>query len=389
MTDLKILNVVGCRPNFVKIAPLMAEMKKRPGITPVLAHTGQHYDTVMSDVFFRDLELPEPNIYLNIGSGSHARQMALMCQAFEGLLLDVNPDLVLVVGDVNSTVSASLTAIKLGFPVAHVEAGLRSFDREMPEEINRVVTDAVADLLFATERSAVRNLLREGIPREKIFFVGNVMIDTLMMNAPKIAHSNALDRFGLVPKSYALVTLHRPSNVDDKQALVQIAEALEELQGHTKIVFPVHPRTVARLEHFGIWERLTQLPNIKVIEPLGYIDFTKLMRESLMVLTDSGGIQEESTALGIPCLTVRKNTERPVTITHGTNRLVGNDKKKIVAEGLKIIDGMLIPRRTPEKWDGMAAKRVIDILVKNAEKIKQLHRSVRKRDIWQGISSAA
>lgn len=389
MIDLKILNVVGCRPNFVKIAPLMAEMKKRPGITPVLAHTGQHYDTVMSDVFFRDLELPEPNIYLNIGSGSHARQMALMCQAFEGLLLDVNPDLVLVVGDVNSTVSASLTAIKLGFPVAHVEAGLRSFDREMPEEINRVVTDAIADMLFATEKSAVRNLLREGVPREKIFFVGNVMIDTLMMNAPKIAHSNALERFGLVPKSYALVTLHRPSNVDDKEALVQIAEALEELQGHTKIVFPVHPRTVARLERFGIWERLTGLPNIKVIEPLGYIDFTKLMGESLMVLTDSGGVQEESTALGIPCLTVRKNTERPVTITQGTNRLVGNDKKKIVAEGLKIIDGMLIPRRTPEKWDGMAAKRVIDILVKNAEKIKQLHRSVRERDLWQGISSAA
>lgn len=389
MSGLKILNVVGCRPNFIKIAPLVAEMKKHAEINPLLVHTGQHYDGSMSDVFFRDLELPEPNIYLNVGSGSHARQLALIVQSFEGVLLDVSPDLVLVVGDVNSTIACGLTAIKLGFPVAHVEAGLRSFDREMPEEINRVLTDAISDLLFATERSAVRNLLREGIAEEKIFFVGNVIIDTLLMNSEKIARSAILERLGLKSKSYAAITLHRPSNVDDRAALAQVAAAFEEIQRHVRLVFPVHPRTMARLEQFGIWSRLAALPNLQAVEPLGYIDFMRLIKDSLFVMTDSGGVQEESTALGIPCLTLRDNTERPVTVTQGTNHIVGNRREKIVAEAMKIIGGARIRGRSPEKWDGLSSRRIVNILLKNQEKIKQLYRSVRERGICLDISNRA
>jgi UDP-N-acetylglucosamine 2-epimerase (non-hydrolysing) len=389
MNALSILNIVGCRPNFIKIAPLIAEMRKHPEIRPMLLHTGQHHDGALSDVFFRDLDLPEPDIFLNIGSGSHARQTAKIIDAFEGVLLDLNPDLVLVVGDVNSTMACSITAVKLGFPVAHVEAGLRSFDREMPEEINRIVTDSVSDLLFASERSALRNLEREGISRHKVFFAGNVMIDTLMMNAEKIAHSNILTRMELLSRSFALVTLHRPSNVDDEVVLQRIVEALQQLQRSLKVVFPVHPRTAANLRRSEAGRALAGMPNVLLTEPLGYIDFTKLMRESLFVVTDSGGVQEESTALGVPCLTSRDTTERPVTVSQGTNRLVGANTERIVAEATKILNGSITRGRTPDKWDGHASARVVETLLKKKREIKQLYKSVRRRRIWPDVSSAA
>lgn len=384
--EMKIINVVGCRPNFIKLAPLLAEMKKHAQISPLIVHTGQHYDDALSEVFFRDLELPPPHIHLNVGSGSHAGQTARILQSFEGVLQDVKPDLVLVVGDVNSTLACSLTAVKLGIPTAHVEAGLRSFDRAMPEEINRIVTDAVSDLLFATEQSAVENLLREGIPGEKIFFVGNVMIDALLMYAGKTVSSTILEQLSLEPKSFALLTLHRPSNVEAPGALEQIVDALKTIQQHIRIVFPAHPRTLARLEQFGLARGVGFLPEVQLTEPMGYVDFVRLMRECLFVMTDSGGVQEESTALGIPCLTLRDNTERPATVTEGTNRLVGTNKPKIVAEALRILGGETIPGRIPEKWDGQASKRIVDVLLKNSGSIKQLYLSVREREICRELT---
>ena len=389
MSELKIANVVGCRPNFVKLAPLIVEMKRHAEIRPLVVHTGQHYDAAMSDVFFRDLELPEPDIYLNVGSGSQVRQLSLIMQRFEESLIDLQPDLVVVVGDVNSTLACSLTSIKLGFPVAHVEAGLRSFDREMPEETNRIMTDAISDFLFATERSAVRNLEREGIPRDRIFFVGNVMIDTLLMNACKLERSTILDRLNLTPGTYAVLTLHRPSNVDEREALRELAAALEELQRHVPVVFPIHPRTWRRMEQFDVCQQLFSLRNIVMVDPLGYLDFIRLVRESLFVLTDSGGVQEESTALGIPCLTLRENTERPVTITQGTNRLVGKDRGRILSEGLRIIGGERSVLRAPEKWDGSAAKRIVQIILKNKDRIKDLYRAVRERETCLVAASRA
>lgn len=388
MVEMKIVNVVGCRPNFIKLAPLLAEMKRHPEISALIVHTGQHYDEALSDVFFRDLELPPPHIHLNVGSGSHASQTARILQSFEGVLQDVKPDLVLVVGDVNSTLACSLTAVKLGIPTAHVEAGLRSFDRAMPEEINRIVTDAVSDLLFATERSAVENLSREGIPGEKVFFVGNVMIDALLMYSGKTASSTVLERLSLEPKSFALLTLHRPSNVEDPEVLAQIVDALETIQQRIRIVFPAHPRTLARLEQFDLVGRISSLPHVQLTESMGYVDFLRLMRESLFVMTDSGGVQEESTALNIPCLTLRDSTERPATVTEGTNRLVGTDKQKIVAEATRILEGETVSGRIPEKWDGQAAKRIVDVLLKNAGSIKRLYLSVRERETCQELASS-
>ena len=381
MSVLKILNVIGCRPNFIKIAPLIAEMNKHPEIDPFLVHTGQHYDEAMSDVFFRDLEIPQPDVCLNVGSGSNPGQMARMMQGLEAVLADINPDLVLVVGDVNSTTASSLTAVSLGYPVAHVEAGLRSFDREMPEEINRVVTDALSDFLFATETSAVENLLREGKPQERIFFVGNVMIDTLAMNTEKIARSTILQELGLSPHSYAVATLHRASNVDDPNALAQIAEALGDLQQHIRLVFPIHPRTALRLHSLRSWQQLASLPNILAVKPLGYLDFIKLTKESMFVLTDSGGVQEESTCLGVPCLTLRKNTERPVTITQGTNQLVGTKHEEILENGLQILNGSICRGRIPEKWDGQASMRIVSVLLQESEMIKRMYGGVRERGI--------
>ncbi len=357
----------------MKIAPLIEEMKKHSEIEPILAHTGQHYDENMSKLFFRDLRLPEPDIYLGVGSGTHAGQTAKIMIEFEKVLLEKKPDLVVVVGDVNSTIACALTAVKLHIPVAHVEAGLRSFDRKMPEEINRVLTDAISDYLFVTEKSGEANLLREGKPGEKIFFVGNVMIDTLLKNKKKSDESNILPELNLEPSKYALLTLHRPGNVDNEKTFTGILEALEKIQKHIKIIYPIHPRTRKRLEEFNLFKRFkflnsnSQVPvsnNFSIINPLGYLDFLKLMACAKFVLTDSGGIQEETTLLGVPCLTLRDTTERPVTIKEGTNTLVGTNKERILEESLSLLNGKVIKKGLPELWDGKAAERIVRILLK-------------------------
>jgi UDP-N-acetylglucosamine 2-epimerase (non-hydrolysing) len=364
---LKIMHVVGARPNFIKIAPLVAEIKKHPQMEQILVHTGQHYDEGMSQAFFKDLGLPFPDIQLNVGSGSHAIQTAKIMERFEPVLLKQRPDLLIVVGDVNSTIACGLTAVKLGIPVAHVEAGLRSFDRTMPEEINRILTDAISDYLFTTEQSANENLLREGIPKEKVFFVGNVMIDTLLKHQELSRSSPILSVLNLQPKAYAVLTLHRPSNVDHKGTFQKILKALFEIAQKTPIIFPCHPRTKKKIQFFGLEDYFTSYPlplprDILLIDPLGYLDFLRLVSEARFVLTDSGGIQEETTALGIPCLTLRENTERPVTVTQGTNVVVGINGAKILEESLKILDGKPIRGRMPELWDGKSANRILRIL---------------------------
>lgn len=359
---MKIINVVGARPNFMKIAPIIKEMKKHKEFEHVLLHTGQHYDQEMSKLFFEDLELPAPDIYLGVGSGSHAEQTARIMLEFEKVLLKEKPDLVIVVGDVNSTIACALTAVKLFIPVAHVEAGLRSYDRTMPEEINRTLTDSIADYLFTTCREANKNLLKEGISKEKIHFVGNVMIDSLLSHIGKASHSDILDKLNLQPKEYAALTLHRPSNVDDLETFVEILDALEEIQKRIKIIFPAHPRTTKKIEEFGLIAKIEKMANFKILPPIGYLDFLKLMSEAKFILTDSGGIQEETTILKIPCLTLRKNTERPITVMEGTNIVVGTDKAKIIRESLRIIAGKGKKGRAPELWDGRAAERIVGVL---------------------------
>jgi len=351
---MKVLNVVGARPNFMKIAPLVEQMKKTPETTGILVHTGQHYDEGMSDVFFRDLGIPRPDIHLGVGSGSHAEQTARIMTAFEKVCLDEKPDLVVVVGDVNSTLACTLVAAKLLIQVAHVEAGLRSNDRTMPEEVNRLVTDVLADLLFTTSRDADENLKREGIDPGKIFFVGNVMIDTLLK------HRNAALALGKKDENYALVTLHRPSNVDDPIVFGGILEALRELAKEMTVIFPIHPRSAKRIADFRL-----DTGNIRMTAPYGYLEFLNLTAQAKIVLTDSGGLQEETTILGIPCLTLRHNTERPVTITHGTNIMTGPDRRRIVDGYRKVLDGDWKPSGPPELWDGHAAERIVDILKKS------------------------
>lgn len=369
---MKIVNVVGARPNFMKIAPLMAEFKKHKNIEAVLVHTGQHYDKKMSKKFFDDLDIPKPDINLEVGSKSHAKQTAEIMIRFEKVLLKERPDLVLVVGDVNSTIACALTAVKLGIKVVHVEAGLRSFDRTMPEEINRVLTDAISDLLFVTEKEAIDNLIREGVCRKKIHFVGNVMIDTLFKCKQKADKSNILKKLKLKSKEYAMLTLHRPSNVDCKATLARIFEALEEISKNIKIIFPVHPRTKSSLERFKIksFSRYSSLDtrynNILFIDPLGYLDSLKLMSNARLVLTDSGGIQEETTALKIPCVTIRENTERPVTVSQGTNVIVGTNKNKIIKEALLKIKTKKISGKNPKFWDGKTAERIVRIILNNS-----------------------
>lgn len=359
---MKVVNIVGARPNLMKIAPLMDVMVRTPGIEPILVHTGQHYDERMSDLFFRELGIPAPDHYLGVGSGTHAQQTAQVMVRLEPLFEELRPDLVLVVGDVNSTVAAALVASKLGIRLAHVEAGLRSFDRSMPEEVNRVVTDALSDLLFTTERSAEENLRREGIAEEKIHFVGNVMIDTLLRHRERAEALGVPVRFGLAPGEYAVVTLHRPSNVDAPDALARMVDVMVAVQERLPVVFPVHPRTRSRLAEAGLLTRLEALPDVRLTEPLGYLEFLGLMAGARLVLTDSGGVQEETTILGVPCLTVRENTERPVTITHGTNRLVGTAPARIIAA---VDETLAAPRpdgRRPELWDGRAAERIVGVL---------------------------
>jgi UDP-N-acetylglucosamine 2-epimerase (non-hydrolysing) len=357
---MKILAVVGARPNFMKIAPLMWEMQRRAGIAATLVHTGQHYDERMSDLFFRQLRIPKPDVNLEVGSGSHAVQTAEVIKRFEPVVLERKPDAVLVVGDINSTLACTLTAVKLGVQVAHVEAGLRSFDRSMPEEINRVLTDAISRWLFVSEPSGVENLRREGIPDENVFFVGNVMIDTLLASREAIEESRIVEEMNLEEKRYAVLTLHRPSNVDDPATLRGLMEVIARLQSEMPIVFPIHPRTRKALSGLA----LPAMANLKLVEPLGYMDFMKLVAHSRLVLTDSGGIQEETTVLGIPCLTLRSNTERPATVEMGTNVLVGPDPARIAEEWGRALTRPADGGRVPELWDGRAAARIIDVLIR-------------------------
>jgi UDP-N-acetylglucosamine 2-epimerase (non-hydrolysing) len=386
----KIITVVGARPNFMKAAPIIRAIRRYnaqgdgPEIQNLLVHTGQHYDALMSDCFFEDLDLPKPDIHLGVGSGTQAGQTAEILQKFEDVLLREWPDVVIVIGDVNSTAACALATAKLPLPsgkrrplIAHVEAGLRSFDREMPEEINRIVTDHLANLLFVTEKSGLVNLKREGIPQEKIFFVGNTMIDSLLAFKGQADESRILDQLGLRPgaqqngksgllHSYALLTLHRPSNVDEIESFRNILDGLSDLSRELPIIFPVHPRTRKRIEEFGLkgyfQNGATGNKNgVRLIDPLGYVDFLCLMKNARLVLTDSGGIQEETTCLGIPCVTIRENTERPVTVTHGTNVIAGT-----TVDGIRRTIASQMARkkrgRIPDKWDGNAAQRIVESL---------------------------
>jgi len=380
----------------MKVAPLLRAIDKHnklnklnKPITPILVHTGQHYDYEMSQVFFQDLELPKPDIYLGVGSGTHAEQTARVMIEFEKVLLKERPDLVVVVGDVNSTLAAALAAVKLNISVAHVEAGLRSYDRTMPEEINRLLTDQISDYLFTPSRDADENLKREGIPQEKIFFVGNVMVDSLLYSKPLAERSDILERLGLLAARpdelnklpiipYALLTLHRPSNVDEKHSLMNIMGAITKIAEWIPVVFPAHPRTQKRLREFNFDPHATVIarpdalnklnkPNkpsnqLLIIPPLSYLDFLNLEMNAKFVMTDSGGIQEETTVLSIPCLTLRNTTERPITISQGTNILVWNDSQRITEEAFKILDGKGKTGNCPELWDGKAAERIVEIL---------------------------
>jgi len=367
---MKLILVAGARPNFMKIAPLVRAFKRHnenPSNTDthidfLLVHTGQHYDIQMSEVFFRDLGLPKPDINLEVGSASHAAQTAKIMTSFEEVCLAEKPDWVVVVGDVNSTMACTLVAAKLGIKVAHVEAGLRSFDRSMPEEINRLVTDALADLLLTPSPDGDENLIREGIPREKIRRVGNVMIDTLIDNLGRARQRQPYVQYGLKEGQYVFVTLHRPSNVDDKEVLLSIMETLDGLSRRIDVVFPVHPRTRKKMTSFGIWEKTKNLPRLIITDPMNYLDTIGLVEKARFVITDSGGLQEETTFLNVPCLTVRPNTERPVTITQGTNKLTS--PTRISADIEHILNGYSKRRRIPEMWDGMAGERAVKEIVR-------------------------
>ena len=361
----RIMNVVGARPNFMKIAPIQREMQKKSDkFEPLLVHTGQHYDEKMSKLFFDDLQLPQPDIYLGVGSGSHAQQTAKIMVDFEKVCQEQKPDMVLVVGDVNSTVACSLVAAKLWIPVVHVEAGLRSSDRKMPEEINRIVTDSLSDFLFITEKSGIENLKKEGVDDAKVHFTGNVMIDSLVYFLEKARESAILQQLELQAQQYALVTLHRPSNVDDRENFLKILTAFEEIQKDVQIIFPIHPRSEKNIKEFGLEEKVKSLKNLRLLPPIGYLDFMNLMQNSKFVMTDSGGIQEETTYLGIPCMTLRENTERPITIEVGTNEMVGTDTEKIIRYAKQMNAGEWKKGRIPELWDGHAAERIVEVLEK-------------------------
>ena len=348
----------------MKVAPLMKKLSKHPdAFRARLIHTGQHYDTEMSDVFFCDLDLPQPDRLLGVGSGSHAEQTAKIMVAFEQVCIEERPDLVVVVGDVNSTMACVITAKKLCIPVAHVEAGLRSRDWTMPEETNRVVTDAVSDLLFTPSRDADENLLREGVPAERIHFVGNVMVDCLLAQLPKTEHRDSLQRFGLNEGNYAILTLHRPSNVDDPEVFYGIVEVMRELSQELPIVWPVHPRTRKNLEDFGLLSRGKNGNGVKLTDPIGYLDMLTLNRSARIIITDSGGLQEEATVLGVPCITLRNNTERPVTVDVGGNQVVGNRPAGIQSAIASVLNGKGHKFRIPELWDGKAAERIVDVLM--------------------------
>jgi UDP-N-acetylglucosamine 2-epimerase (non-hydrolysing) len=352
-----ICNVVGARPNFMKMAPVILELKRRR-ISQFLVHTGQHYDPNMSQVFFEELGLPVPDLYLGVGSDTQARQTSRIMVAFEEVCRKKRPDLVIVGGDVNSTMAAALVAAKLHIPVAHVEAGLRSFDRSMPEEVNRIVTDHLADLLFTTEESANRNLRQEGISPKKIYFVGNCMVDTLLKHVDVAQRRSPWRALGVNPSDFVLVTLHRPSNVDDAETLRIVMKSINDVSRHLPVLFPVHPRTRARLAA----EQVEVSPTVNLTEPWPYLTFIGLMAKARFVLTDSGGVQEETTVLRVPCLTLRWNTERPVTIHRGTNLLVGTDPKKIEKGVKRILAGKWRSGERPPLWDGQAGQRIADVI---------------------------
>jgi UDP-N-acetylglucosamine 2-epimerase (non-hydrolysing) len=358
---LKLACVVGARPNFIKMAALIAEFRRRPSFDVRLIHTGQHFSPEMSQAFFDDLELPAPDLNLEVSGGTGTFQTAEVMKRIEPVFLAQRPDLLVVVGDVNSTLAAALVAAKLGIPIAHVESGLRSFDRTMPEEINRVLTDAISDYLFVTEPDGVANLLSEGVPSQKIHLVGNVMIDTLLRFREKAARSRILEHLGLHAKQYAVATLHRPSNVDSLERLNALVGVFAQLAKRLPVVFPVHPRTRGRMETAGL-----SAPNLLLTAPLSYLEFLKLMSEARLVLTDSGGIQEETTILGVPCLTVRENTERPVTIERGTNRLVGTDPQRILEAAIEVLGANEMHATAPELWDGLAGARIANVLEQGA-----------------------
>ncbi len=355
----EVLLVAGARPNFMKVAPIAAAVRKDGRLLPTILHTGQHYDRAMSELFFEQLGIPEPEIRLGVGSGSHAVQTAEVMIRLEPVLLERRPAMVVVVGDVNSTIAAALVACKLGIPVAHVEAGLRSFDRAMPEEINRVLTDAISDLLFVSERSGLDNLRREGVDDARVHFVGNVMIDTLLAFRQRAAALGQPRAIGLAPDGYAVLTLHRPANVDDPRTLRSLLAPIVELAATMPVVFPVHPRTRRMMADAAIGLP----PEVRLLDPLGYLEFLGLMAEARLVLTDSGGIQEETTVLGVRCVTIRDNTERPVTIAEGTNRLGGTSAESVrraIRESLAASPSA----RRPELWDGRSATRIVDVLAR-------------------------
>jgi len=355
-----IILVVGARPNFMKIAPIHAELVRR-GRNVILLHTGQHYDENMSKVFFEDLGMPKPDIYLGIGSGSHAYQTATVMIEFEKICIDNDPSMVVVVGDVNSTLACTIVCAKLLVPCAHVEAGLRSFDREMPEEINRILTDSVADLLLTPSPDGDENLRAEGVDESRIHRVGNVMIDSLYNNLERAKQSTIHTDLGIA-SDYTILTLHRPSNVDDKDNFSGIINALEKIGKEIQLVFPVHPRTEKMAKSFGLFERLEAIPNIILTGPIGYLDFVALMANAKLALTDSGGLQEETTALGIPCITLRENTERPITVSEGTNTIVGCEPNLIIKTAFEALEGKGKTGRIPALWDGKTSKRIADVI---------------------------
>jgi UDP-N-acetylglucosamine 2-epimerase (non-hydrolysing) len=361
---MKILHVVGARPNFMKIAPVLRAVERAGFAENRLVHTGQHYDFAMSDVFFVDLGLPHPDLFLGVGSGSHAEQTARVMVGFEKVCLQEKPDLVVVAGDVNSTMACAIVAAKLLIPSAHIEAGLRSFDLTMPEEVNRIVTDRLSELLLTPSPDGDENLLREGADPRRIHRVGNVMIDSLRAHLPKAKEKGVPESLGLQPGGYAVLTLHRPANVDDPAIFAGLIDAVGQIQEGIPVVFPVHPRTRKMLAATGLDHRLAEMPAVKTCDPLGYLEFLGLTSQAHLVLTDSGGLQEETTALGVPCLTLRENTERPVTITEGTSTLVGRDPRRIVDEARKILAGQGKAGRIPALWDGHAAERIAEVFRK-------------------------
>jgi UDP-N-acetylglucosamine 2-epimerase (non-hydrolysing) len=367
LTDINLACVVGARPNFMKMAPLLHALEVYPRVNPVLVHTGQHYDENLSDIFFQELGLRRPDVCLEVGSGKHGQQTACVIERFENVLEQAAGngrrfDRVVVVGDVNSTMAAALAAVKMNIPVAHVEAGLRSSDRSMPEEINRIVTDSISEMLFVSEPSGMANLRREGRPPESMYLVGNVMIDTLLRLLPKAKQSDVLEKHRLRSGQFGVVTLHRPGNVDRPETLGPILQVLVETSRDLPLVFPIHPRTMQRIERFGLAEDLRCAPGILQLPPLGYLDFLALTSQSRVIVTDSGGLQEESTVLGIPCLTMRPNTERPITVAEGTSTLVGNDPLLLRSCLRSVLDGSYKQGRCPALWDGGAAARIAKTL---------------------------